>query len=434
MKKPYLYLKNIYLNFEKKIHNPKFIDYLFFTVIIILSILIRHLVIGQETQDYKTFLSPWFDYINDNGRFLALKDNFSNYNLPYLYLMTISTYLTDFGLSKIYSIKIISIIFDYFLAFWVYKIIKLGVEKVEVNKNEKIDVNSKLENIKSEEYSTPFAEKLPILGALSVLFAPTVILNGASWGQSDTIYTSFILMSLFYLLKQRYIWMMIAFAIAVSFKLQAVFFLPVILVLFILARINLMHFLIIPIVYILTLVPALIIGRGFVDMLKIYPRQSTDFKQLSLNSATFYNWLGNLSYEIYYPFGMVLASVVVIGIIYLFWCKKSLENVYFWLHLALLCALSLPFFLPKMHERYFFVADVISIIYAFILGYKSLVDGNKKFKNVFWIPISINLVSLFSYGFLTGFNFFPLSLLSLIVFINIVYTLKYSIFDIPKNT
>jgi Gpi18-like mannosyltransferase len=48
-------------------------------------------------------------------------------------------------------------------------------------------------------------------------------------------------------------------------------------------------------------------------------------------------------------------------------------------------ALAIPFFLPEMHERYFYLADVISIIYAFY------------FPRYFFVAIIMQLCSLLSY-------------------------------------
>jgi len=47
--------------------------------------------------------------------------------------------------------------------------------------------------------------------------------------------------------------------------------------------------------------------------------------------------------------------------------------------------LVLPFFLPEMHERYFYLADIVSIIYAFY------------FPRYFYVPVIEQLCSLMSY-------------------------------------
>ena len=54
--------------------------------------------------------------------------------------------------------------------------------------------------------------------------------------------------------------------------------------------------------------------------------------------------------------------------------------------IALVFAIALPFLLPEMHERYFYLADVISIIYAF------------SFPRYFFVAIIMQLCSLLSYA------------------------------------
>ncbi len=41
-----------------------------------------------ETYDYRHSVSPWYAFIAENGYFAALRYDFSNYNVPYLYLLT----------------------------------------------------------------------------------------------------------------------------------------------------------------------------------------------------------------------------------------------------------------------------------------------------------------------------------------------------------
>lgn len=52
---------------------------------------------------------------------------------------------------------------------------------------------------------------------------------------------------------------------------------------------------------------------------------------------------------------------------------------------AMVTVLAVPFFLPDMHERYFYLADVLSIIYACC------------FPRYFFVPILMQAVSLLSY-------------------------------------
>ncbi|MEB3227134.1 MAG: hypothetical protein VKJ27_02010 [Synechocystis sp.] len=72
------------------------------------------------------------------------------------------------------------------------------------------------------------------------------------------------------------------------------------------------------------------------------------------------------------------------------------------IQLSLISVVLVPFVLPKMHERYFFAADVLSLLYV---GY---------FPQRFWVAPAINGISLFSYWpFLVGGQMIPLQFLAL---------------------
>ncbi|MBR1470024.1 MAG: DUF2029 domain-containing protein, partial [Lachnospiraceae bacterium] len=60
----------------------------------------------------------------------------------------------------------------------------------------------------------------------AVLFLPTVVMNSSMWGQCDSIYSSFCILALIFLLKKSYRRAYIMLGIAFSFKLQTVFIIP----------------------------------------------------------------------------------------------------------------------------------------------------------------------------------------------------------------
>jgi hypothetical protein len=74
----------------------------------------------------------------------------------------------------------------------------------------------------------------------------------------------------------------------------------------------------------------------------------------------------------------------------------------------------MPYVLPKMHDRYFFAADVMAIVYAFF------------FPRYFFIPILVILTSVFSYGpFLFGVEIVPLPLLAVVPTITILFLFNH---------
>ena len=155
-----------------------------------------------ETYDYRHSVSGWYAFIVENGYFAALQYDFSNYNVPYLYLLAAMAALLP-GLHSLVAVKAISMLFDLALAYFVYKC-----------------VEHKHHDSKS---------LIPILAGLATLLAPTVVLNSSAWGQTEAIYTTFLVACLYFLLASRQAMALVAFGLAVSFKLQAVFLAPLLL-------------------------------------------------------------------------------------------------------------------------------------------------------------------------------------------------------------
>jgi len=82
--------------------------------------------------------------------------------------------------------------------------------------------------------------------------------------------------------------------------------------------------------------------------------------------------------------------------------------------LAVLSVLVVPYMLPKMHDRFFFPADVVSIILGFY------------FPQRFYVPVVISLVSFFSYfPFLFGYEVIPLRYLALVLLALIVLLIRH---------
>ena len=69
----------------------------------------------------------------------------------------------------------------------------------------------------------------------------------------------------------------------------------------------------------------------------------------------------------------------------------------------------LPFLLPKMHERYFYVADLLSIIVAFYQP------------SLFFVPVLMITISFFAYQpTLFGVEPVPIGLLALGIFVMLI--------------
>jgi Gpi18-like mannosyltransferase/4-amino-4-deoxy-L-arabinose transferase-like glycosyltransferase len=349
---------------------------------LLLSIVLRVSLYKIEGSDYSNYVRPWYDYIHAHGGFAALKETFSDYNPAYLYLLALTTYLP---IEPIVAIKAISMFFDLVLALFTYLILQL-------------------------KYSHSYA---PMIGAVVILFLPTVFINSAAWGQCDAIYTAWCLGSLYFLLSKRSAWACLCFGIAISFKLQAIFFLPVLIVLFLTRKLPIKSLILIPVIYLALLAPAFLEGRDAWSLLNIYIQQTNaHYGDVTTNAPTFYQWLTAQASQEWRLTGILLATMMValIGFLTVTSRKPITRDII--LKLTFVFSLAIPFFLPQMHERYFYLADVVSLIYAFY------------FPRSFYVVVIEQLCSLLSYTtYLFGTQVLSLGLIACVVLFLIVITL-----------
>jgi len=85
---------------------------------------------------------------------------------------------------------------------------------------------------------------------------------------------------LYFFLKEKSLLGMLAFALSFSIKFQAIFFVPFLVVLLLKKKVRWWQFLLVPAVYLITCIPAVLLGSSWLDVLTIYLRQTTFFSQL----------------------------------------------------------------------------------------------------------------------------------------------------------
>ena len=123
-----------------------------------------------------------------------------------------------------------------------------------------------------------------------------------------------------------------------------------------------------------------------------------------MNAPNFYQWFpaDEASRSLLTPAALMLAVAAVFLLIMVTYKIRVPITGGSLIELALVSVLLLPYFLPRMHERYFFVADVLSIVFAFY------------YPRFFFVPIGIGLISFFSYlPFLFELTIIPLPILAL---------------------
>ena len=219
----------------------------FAIIVILISIValgIRVMLFNYISHDMQNFVLVWINQLENNGGIRALGLEIGNYNIIYMTLLALLTYIP---LPKMILVKMISVIFDFVIAL-AGAIIITDVIK---NKTKKQEI---------------FLISYGIL-----LLIPSLILNSAMWGQCDSIYVAFIILSIMFLIKNQYIKSIIMLGIAFAFKLQTVFIFPLYGLIYLgKKKFPFYYFFIIPIVNFASWLPAMLNGRCITSCLNVY--------------------------------------------------------------------------------------------------------------------------------------------------------------------
>lgn len=331
-------------------------------VFLSLTMLARVAMLDFVTADYQAFLSPWVEIFRQGG-FKMLGENVGDYNLLYQYALLL---ISKTPLPDLYLIKFISVVFDYALALAMMCAAgRFAGEKT----------------------------KLPVFFIICAL--PTTLLDGACWGQCDSVYVFFIVMSLYWLKTDKPVRSAAMLAIAFAFKLQTIFFFPVVLLALIHGEYKPRHALAFFAAYLVTMIPALIAGRPFMDALSVYANQSMGqyYDRLTYTAPNLYQFFPMMAFSnnqeftwLRYVQGVdekatnlylrddlmpmmqsaaLYACILLTLVVVVYWLIHYKEiTPDMTLTFALFFAIFLPFVMPKIHERYFYLADMLSILYA----------------------------------------------------------------------
>lgn len=284
---------------------------------------------NHEAPDIHDYYFVWLEHIRRSGPVAAFSTPFSNYTPPYLYLLDIASLL---GLAPLSTVKLISVLGSLFLGWGMYRLV------------------------------TALEPKRALEAGLLALLLPTVIINGAFLGQCDAWWTTCCVLAVAATIERR-VYAMAAWAAAgFAFKAQAIFIAPFVLAIVVRER-KWAALAIPPAVYLLAVAPAWAAGWPLDDLLFIYVRQ---FEYVPWLSTAPNLWaLPQLLLENQFRPPAVLFvvgyTITAIGVgVYLWRFPRPLIAA------ALLSVMVVAWPMPKIHERYFLIADVLSLAYAFV--------------------------------------------------------------------
>lgn len=297
--------------------------------------------------DMRNFVLKWMEAIHSEG-FAAYGTEFSNYAPLYTYFLGLFTLAGQQWWMP--CVKLLSVAGDLALA---------------------LAAGGIVHHAARDAYGA-MRRNLALLASAAVLWAPTVIINSARWGQCDSLWAASAMLSLLWFIKDRPAGGMVWFGVAFAFKQQAIFFAPVALTLLLSRKAKWQQLLIVPGVYILTCLPCAIAGRGWESLLTVYVAQGTT--DMAWNKLAPSPYFLLTMWKAPYSPAAVLAILAAVTLLTVWWCAavsrrfrelRGREQAAFLLLMCAVCGIVYPYVLPGMHERYMYLGDAAAIAAAF---------------------------------------------------------------------
>lgn len=352
-------------------------------VFFILGIAVRYALRTYVSNDANVFLLQWYDTVRENGGIRSLGQQVGDYTIIYQFFIAIFTYLP---LEPLLNYKILSCVFDVLLA---------GIGGLLI-----------WNNTKENRWKT--------FVVITVIYlSPLVILNSSCWAQCDSIYTFFCMMTIYMLLEERYRCAFCMYGIAFSFKLQAIFLLPFLMIYYVRSKkFSMTKFIYIPVVILLSGLPALVQGRKITEILWIYGNQVQEYNELVYNYPSFWNLFYTVNVPQYVDILKGAAIVITVSILLgsVIWVvnNKVQMTKYNSIWLAFIFVYICVLFLPSMHERYGYLCEILALLIA-------VID-----KKTIPMLIPMYLCSFVTYGcYLFGVSYNPivLTVINLLAFV-----------------
>jgi Gpi18-like mannosyltransferase len=304
---------------------------------------------AKVSDDYIYYIGHWIRIIQNEGIQSWNSFGYSNYSPAIIYLLWFGSKVAsilNFDDQGLATLKIAAALPDVFLGWAVYTLASsLGASR---------------------------RRAWMVVALWSI--TPTLLLNAAWWGQFDAGYAAFLLLSVSALFRRRLDRSVGFFAFAFFWKVQALFSLPAI------AAFWLADFLALSAVerkrtllrglafvfgaYVVVMLPAITQGMPWNGIFRVYLSQPETFRRLSMNAPNLWALFPDLSYETWVLPGIGIGGVAALAIFSGAFLRGRFAEPTGRAAWIFLSALAIPYFLPKMHDRYFFVAEAFTVIVA----------------------------------------------------------------------
>lgn len=290
--------------------------------------------------DAALFFLVWWNKLLQLGYFHALTASYSDLTPPTLYLFTFMALFRNAARPWV-LLKLINLPFLPIAASLAYGIAR----RLDANKARSAAV------------------------ALLVLLLPVVWQDAFHWGQFDMFYTTFLLGTAYALLAGRSTLAMVLFGSALAIKLPAIFLAPALAAMLFAGELSAPAVALVPLMYVVWVLPAAIAGRSWHSLLGIYLRQSQSYPKLSLDAPNLYLLFQDLI-PAGRPFQLASLAAVSLAALAAAWMigtylrarKAGTPSPDRMIAVMTFSLLAMPYLLPRMHERYYLPGDIFAVL------------------------------------------------------------------------
>ncbi len=319
-------------------------------ILVIVSIVVR-ICLMPETElspDYNSYYLPWVNEYRQYGIWQGLGKSIGDYYVPYNIMYALCSLLPT---EPYIPITIFSTVAEMVSAYYISKIVRILLNEKNIPEGKAHTTSNFI--------------------GVSTLFLPFVVFNGALWKQCDAIYVVFLIISVYHLLKENYRIAFVFLAISFGFKLQAIFFIPLFLVVYMIKRkFSILEFFWIPIVYFLLGLPSVLAQKGLRATYLAYISQTreTDTEGYGMVSyyPNFYNFgLDDFDGLLKLPAVLLTVALLVIIAVFAYHNREYFREKSHVLEIGVIMAWTCTMFLPGMHERYDYAIVILFTAYVF---------------------------------------------------------------------
>ena len=297
-----------------------------------LAMLARLSFVERSSGDYDVYLASWLEKLAAGSFADGMKADVGEYNVLYQYILFL---ITRLSVPPLYAVKAVSFIGDAALA---------GAVAALATREGK--------------------PGMAAFGAMLLL--PTAVLNGGMFAQCDSLYAACALWGLAQALRGRPACSAACFALSLAFKLQAVFLLPIVAVLWADRKLRVADAGVFLLTLAAVMLPAVLGGKSPARIIGIYTAQTGLYTGLNYGAANLFGLMLTQGLDVYayggFAMALALGACVLLVGAGMRRAGRMSEDSY--VHLALLLALVIVFLLPRMHERYFYLAGALSVALA----------------------------------------------------------------------